>query len=190
VPSTAAAGHYTGAVVATVSNGQVLRIPVFASVALRDRDGRAGRTSGAQATVAPDSDVFAKGDTVWPSAAGAAGTGAGSDWHVLAVEVAAGTREARFEVYDAAAGDETYDLYVYGPAHDLLASTHPFSAPGVTDLASNAARGPSTRAAPQRLVVHSPPAGRLYLVVSRAKVGGTSTGDFGAFALALDAVSR
>ncbi len=41
VPADAAPGSYTGTVVVTVSNGQTLRIPVFASVALHD--GKRGR---------------------------------------------------------------------------------------------------------------------------------------------------
>ncbi|HXF97184.1 MAG TPA: S8 family serine peptidase, partial [Gaiellaceae bacterium] len=189
VPASAPPGHYTGAIVASVSNGQVLRIPVLASVALHDANGDAGALGGAQAALSSTRDVFAKADTVWPSAAGAAGTGAGSDWLVFPVELAAGLREARFTAYDAAAGDETYDLYLYGPGYDLLASTHPFAAPGVTDPLANEARGPSTAAAPARLVVAAPAPGRHYLVVSRARVGGVSAaGDFGAFSLALDEV--
>lgn len=186
--SGAVPGHYTGAVIATVSNGQVLRIPIFASVALHDTRAAAGVTGGTQARVSSVRDVFGKADTIWPSAAGAAGTGAGSDWLVFPVELAGGLREARFSVYDAVPDAETYDLYLYDAAHSLIASTHPFSAPGVTDPVANNARGPSTQASPERLVVTSPVAGRHYVVVSRAKIGGTGTGDFGAFVLMLDEV--
>lgn len=179
-------GHYTGAVIASVSNGQVLRIPIFASVALHDTRTAAG-PGGGQARVSSVRDVFGKADTIWPSAAGAAG-GAGSDWLVFAVELAGGLREARFSVYDAVPDGETYDLYLYNARRDLIASTHPFAAPGVTDPVANDGRGASTQSAPQQLVVTSPAAGRSFLVVSRAKIGGTGTGDFGAFVLTLDEV--
>jgi hypothetical protein len=189
VAAGAAPGHYTGAVIASVSNGQVLRIPVFASVALHDTRTAAGIMGGSQARASSARDIFGKADTIWPSAAGAAGTGAGSDWLVLPVELAGGLSEARFSVYDAVPDGETYDLYLYEADHDLVASTHPFLAPGVTDPAANDARGPSTQAAPQQLVVPSPGAGRRYLVVSRAKIGGVGSGDFGAFVLTLDEVA-
>jgi subtilisin family serine protease len=186
VPANAAAGNYTGTVVATASNGQVLRIPVFASVALHDTNTASG-SAGAQATVTSAADVFAKSDTVWPSAAGAAGTGAGSDWLVFPVELGSGLREARFRVHDAATGDETYDLYVYGADYNLRASTHPFAQPGVTDVAANSQRGPSTQASPQLLTLQSPAPGRYYVAVSRAKVGALpGSGDFGRFVLTLD----
>lgn len=186
VPANAAPGNYTGTVVATVSNGQVLRIPVFASVALHDTNAAAG-LGGAQATIVSAADVFAKSDTIWPSAAGAAGTGAGSDWLVYAVELGSGLREARFRVHDAAAGDETYDLYVYGSDYNLRASTHPFASEGVTDVQANNARGPSTSASPQTLTLQSPAAGRYYVAVSRARVGSLpGSGDFGGYVLALD----
>ena len=188
VPSGTAPGHYTGTVVATASNGQVLRIPVFASVALHDTNVAVG-LGGAQATVVSAADVFAKSDTIWPSAAGAAGTGSGADWLVYAVELGSGLREARFRVHDAAVGDETYDLYVYGSDYGLRASTHPFASEGVTDVQANNARGPSTPASPQTLTLQSPAAGRYYVAVSRAKVGLLpGSGDFGAFVLALDEV--
>lgn len=188
VPTSAAPGNYTGTVVATVSNGQVLRIPVFASVALHDTSTAAG-SAGAQAVVSSGADVFAKSDTIWPSAAGAAGTGAGSDWMLFPVDLAAGLREARFRVHDAAVGDETYDLYLYGRDYALRASTHPFAADGVTDVQANSARGPSTQANPQSLTLQNPAAGRYYVAVSRARVGFLpGGGDFGAFVLALDEV--
>jgi len=189
VAAGAVPGHYTGAVIASVSNGQVLRLPVFASVALHDTRTAAGITGGSQARASSARDVFGKADTAWPSAAGTAGTGAGSDWVVFPVELAGGLGEARFSVYDAVPDGETYDLYLYEADYDLVASTHPFAAPGVTDPLANDARGPSTQAAPQQLVVPSPAAGRHYLVVSRAKIGGTGTGDFGAFVLTLDEVA-
>ena len=188
VPANAAPGNYTGAIVATASNGQVLRIPVFASVALHDASTASG-SAGAQATVTSAADVFAKWDTLWPSAAGAAGTGAGSDWLVFPVELASGLQQARFRVYDAAAGDETYDIYVYGADYNLRASTHPFAQPGVTDVGANSQRGPSTQASPQLLTLSRPAAGRYFVAVSRAKVGALpGSGDFGKFVLALDEI--
>jgi uncharacterized repeat protein (TIGR01451 family) len=190
VPSNAPAGMYTGAVVVRVANGQVLQVPVFASVAVHDLSPARGNTPGPQARIASARDVYAKWDTLWPSAAGSAGTGAGSDWLVYPVELASGLTEARFAVYDAAAGDETYDLYVYRSDFTLLAGTHPFLAPGVTDVVANNGRGPSTAAAPQVLTLASPAAGRYYVAVSRARVGGLpSSGDFGAFVLTLDEVA-
>jgi uncharacterized repeat protein (TIGR01451 family) len=93
-------------------------------------------------------------------------------------------------VYDAAAGDETYDLYLYDQRFDLIASTHPFASPGVTDKTANDARGPSTQAAPQVLSLPAPAAGRYYLTVNRAKIGGTTSGDFGAFVLTLDEIGK
>jgi hypothetical protein len=104
---------------------------------------------------------------------------------VYAVELAPGLREARFRVHDAAAGDEAYDLYVYGADYNLRASTHPFAQPGVTDVFANSLR----QAGPQTLALQSPAAGRHYIVVSRAKVGALpGSGDFGAFVLTLDEV--
>jgi subtilisin family serine protease len=188
VPANAAPGNYTGAIVATVSNGQVLRLPVFASVAMHDTNSAVG-TAGVQATVSSAADVFAKWDTIWPSAAGAAGTGSGSDWLVFPVDLASGLRDAHFRVYDAASGDETYDLYVYGADYNLRASTHPFAQPGVTDVAANSQRRPSTQATPQVLTLQSPTPGRYYVAVSRAKVSALpGSGDFGKFVLTLDEV--
>ncbi len=51
---------------------------------------------------------------------------------------------------------------------------------------ANNARGPSTQASPQVLSVAAPAGGRYYVAVNRAKIGGTTTGDFGAFVLTLD----
>jgi subtilisin family serine protease len=190
VPSTAPAGMYTGSIVARLSNGQTLQLPVFASVALHDPGLNRGNALGPQARIVSGGDVYAKADTLWPSAAGSAGTGAGSDWLVYPVELAAGLSEARFTVYDAAAGDETYDLYVYDSDHGLLESTHPFGAEGVTDVQENSSRGPSTASAPQALTLTAPAAGRYFLAVSRAKVGLLpGSGDFGAFVLTLDEVA-
>lgn len=189
VPSSARAGMYTGSVLVRVSNGQTLQVPVLASVSLHDVNPARDNPSGPQARIASARDVYAKGDTTWPSVAGSAGTGAGSDWLVYSVELGSGLSEARFSVYDAAAGDETYDLYVYRSDYTLLASTHPFAAEGVTDPIANDARGPSTASSPQRLTLAAPSAGRYYVVVSRAKVGGTSSGDFGAYVLTLDEVA-
>jgi subtilisin family serine protease len=188
VPSTAPAGTYTGSIVVRLTNGQTLQVPVFASVALQDANRSAANEPGPQARIASAGDVYAKSDTIWPSVAGSAGTGSGSDWLVYPVELDSGLTEARFSVYDSAAGDETYDVYVYGADYSLLASTHPFAAPGVTDASANDERGASTATAPQVLRVAAPAGGRYYVAVSRAKVGGTSSGDFGAFVLTLDAV--
>ena len=185
-PASAAPGPYTGVIVGRASTGQTIRIPVFATVPLHDRAPAAGAVSGAQAQVASGADVFGKADTIWPSAAGASGTGAGSDWLVYPVDLAAGLAEARLSVYDAAAGDETYDLYLFDSGLNLVASTHPFAAPGVTDANRNDSRGPSTQASPQLLSLAAPAAGRYYVAVSRAKTGGVAPGDFGAFVLTLD----
>ena len=190
IPPGAPAGAYTGVVRVTTSAGGVLRVPVFASVSLHDPNVAEGNAPGPQARIASATDVFGKDDTSWPSAAGTAGTGANADWLVYPVELAAGLSEARFSVYDAAAGDETYDLYLYDADLDLVASTHPFAAPGVTDTVANDARGPSTSAAPQTLSLRTPAGGRHYLAVNRAKIGGTTTGDFGAFVLTLDEIRR
>jgi subtilisin family serine protease len=190
VPSNAVAGTYTATVLVRVGNGQVLGIPVFASVALHDAHPARGALAGAQAQIVSANDVYAKWSTVWPSAAGSSGTGAGSDWLVHPVELGPGLTEATFRVHDAADGDETYDLYVYGPDHSLLGSTHPFAAPGVTDALANDARGPSTPAAPQTLTLVGPAAGSYTVAVSRAKVGPLpGSGDFGAFVLTLDEIA-
>jgi subtilisin family serine protease len=188
IPAGAAAGLYSGVVVATTDRGQVLRIPVFAAVPLHDPSTAAGNAPGAQARFASARDVYAKGDTVWPSVVGTAGTGSSADWLVYPVELGTGLASARFSVWDAAAGDETYDLYVYDAAANLIASTHPFATAGVTDVNANNGRPPTTAAAPGVVTLQAPPAGRWYVAVSRARVGGTSSGDFGAFVLALDEV--
>ena len=191
VPTDAQPGTYTGRVVATTSTGATLRIPVFLSVALHDADPAAGTPAGIGATIESERDVFAKDDTIWPSAAGAA-AGAAADWRVYAVELAPGLAEARFTVVDTAAGDETYDLYVYDADLDLIASSHRFAAPGVTDLAAQGARGPSTDADPTTVVLPAPSAGRHYVAVNRARIGGgplDAGGDMGAFRLTLDEVA-
>jgi hypothetical protein len=176
-------------VLVRLSNGETLQVPVFASVALHDVKSAPGNPPGPQARITSASDVYAKWDTAWPSAAGSSGTGAGSDWLVYPVELGAGLREARFTVYDAAAGDETYDLYVYGQNYELVTSTHPFLAPGVTDPAANNDRGPTPGSAPQVLSLVAPTAGRYYVAVSRAKVGFLpGSGDFGRFVLTLDEI--
>jgi subtilisin family serine protease len=187
VPSTAAPGTYTGAVLVTLSNGQTLHVPVFASVALHDANTSAGNAPGPQAGVVSAHDVYAKDDTTWPSALGQAG-GATADWLVYPVQLGSGLSRARFAVYDADHGDETYDLYVYDASYGLFSSTHPFSAEGVTDRNANATRGPSTQSSPQVLTLTSPAAGTYYLVVNRAKVGGPTSGDFGSFVLTLDEI--
>ena len=186
VPAKTAPGLYSGVVVGQTLAGQTIRIPVLAAVALRDTNSAANNAPGPQARVASAHDVFAKDDTTWPSAAGSAGTGSGADWLVYPVDIGSGRREARFTVHDAAAGDETYDLYLYDSSHRLVASTHPFLAPGVTDRVANNSRAASTAAAPQVLSVASPAAGRYFVAVSRARIGGTTSGDFGAFVLTLD----
>lgn len=188
VPRDAQAGTYSGAVVIRVSNGQVLRLPVLASVALHDPDPAAAGEPGPQARIVSGRDVYAKADTSWPSVAGSAGSGSGADWLVYPVELGRRLAEARFSVYDSDRGDETYDLYLYDSRHDLVASTHPFLAPGVTDPVANGARPASTPTSPQALTIARPAAGRYYVVVSRARVGGTSSGDFGSFVLGLDEV--
>jgi subtilisin family serine protease len=147
-PAQAVPGSYTGAVVVSLTNGQTMHVPVFASVALHDGNTAAGNPPGPQARIASAYDVFAKDDTVWPSVLGQPGTGSNADWLVYPVQLGAGLSRARFAVYDADHGDETYDLYVYDSAYNLLASTHPFAAPGVTDRSANGSRGPSTQAAP------------------------------------------
>lgn len=191
IPSGAQAGTYTGAVLVSLSNGQLLHIPVFASVALHDPSGAQGNAPGREARISSALDVFAKDDTSWPSAAGTPGTGANADWLVYPVDLAGGLDSARFSVYDAAAGsNETYDLYLYDQKFDLIASTHPFASPGVTDKIANDKRGPSTAAAPQVLSLPAPAAGRYYLTVNRAKIGGTTSGDFGAFDLTLDEIGK
>jgi hypothetical protein len=190
VPADAEAGTYTGTVLARTSAGATLRIPAFASVVLHDPDTAAGNRPGRQASIVSEHDVFAKDDTLWPSAAGAA-AGAAADWRVYAVELAAGLGEARFSVVDTAAGDETYDLYVYDDQLDLLASSHPFAAPGITDVAAQRARGPSTEASPTTVVLHAPAAGRHYLAVNRARIGRgplDPIGDMGSFRTTLDEV--
>jgi subtilisin family serine protease len=188
IPASAPAGTYTGVVLASTDRGQTLRIPVFASVPLHDRSTRAGGTPGPQARIASSRDVFAKGDTTWPSVVGTPGTGSSADWLVYPVDLATGLSEARFAAWDSDRGDETYDLYLYDARFDLIASTHPFVADGVTDQQANNARGPSTAAAPAALTLTAPAGGRYYVAVSRARVGGTSAGDMGAFVLTLDEV--
>ena len=161
IPASTPAGTYSGVVLATTAYGQVLRIPVFASVALHDTSTAAGNVPGPQARIASGHDVFAKDDTVWPSAVGTPGTGSNADWLVYPVNLAGGLSSARFSVWDADRGDETYDLYVYDAAFDLIAHTHPFVTDGVTDVAANDARGPTTQASPGVLTLSTPAGGRL-----------------------------
>ncbi|MBA2721251.1 MAG: S8 family serine peptidase, partial [Chloroflexi bacterium] len=191
VPTSAAAGLYTGTVLARTSTGATLRIPVFAAVALHDPDAAPANAPAPQAAIASEHDVFAKDDTLWPSAAGAA-AGATADWRVYPVELGTGLREARFAVADTAAGDETYDIYVYDARFDLLASSHPFAAPGVSDAAAQGQRGPSTGADPTSVVLPSPAAGRHYVAVNRARIGRGPfgpIGDMGSFRLTLDEIA-
>ena len=190
VPSTAAPGTYTGVVTARTASGQTIRIPVLAIVALHDPNTAAGNTGGPQAGIVSDHDIFAKGDTAWPSVVGAA-NGAAADWQVFPVDLAAGLASARFSIVDAAAGDETYDLYLYDGTLDLVASSHPFAADGTTDVAANNQRGPSTAAAPTIVDLVAPASGRYYVAVNRARIGQSPlepAGDFGAYRLSLDEI--
>ena len=201
VPAAAPAGIRTGTVVATVAGvsgvngvpgaGQVLRIPVFAAVTLHDPNIARGNAPGPSAAIQTARDVFAKQDTTWPSVVGQPGTGSSADWLVQPVDLAAGLTEAVFSAWDTAGLGNTYDLYVYDARFDLVASTHPFASDGVTDVSANDARGPSTAAAPARLVLSAPAGGRYYLALSRAKVGRnavTASGDMGSAAIWLDEV--
>ena len=189
VPAGTPVGMYSGRVVVTTTSGQVIRVPVFASVALHDSNAAAGNAPGPQARFASANDVYGKDDTTWPSVAGTAPTGTNADWVVFPVELANGLSQALFTVYDATAHNDTYDLYLYDSHMDLLASTHPFSSDGVTDVSANAQRGPSTQASPQVLSLNAPAGGRLYLAVSRARIGGTLAGaSWGAFVLTLDEI--
>ena len=192
VPKTAAPGSYTGALLASVSNGQALQVPIYASVALHDGNTAAGNAAGTQARVDSAADVFAKGDTIWPAVAGQAASGSLSDWRVYPVELGSRLTRATFTVWDTKTpATETYDLYVYGADLTLEATTHPFLAgitPATTDVIANAGRPASTAAAPQTLTVTAPAAGRHYLVVSRARLGALTpgTGNFGSYSLRLD----
>lgn len=189
-PKGTPAGIYSGAVLVHLTNGQELRVPVVASVPLHDPKPVAGNAPGVRARIVSAQDVYAKGDTVWPSLAGAA-QGAAADWLIYPVELAEDLDRVRFQVYDARTDDddETYDLYLYDDHFDLVASTHPFLA-GVTNKPANDSRGPSTVADPQVLELADPPGHRYYLVVNRAKVGTADAinGDFGAFVLKMDEV--
>jgi subtilisin family serine protease len=186
-PKGTPAGIYSGSVVVDLSNGQVLRVPLLANVAMLDKKLAEGNLPGKRARIVSETDVYARGDTIWPSLVGAA-NGAKSDWQVFLVEMPAGASRARFTAWDAAEGDETYDLYLYDKRFDLVASTHPFAAPGVTDASANDARGPSTEADPQVLDVEGLKPGLYRIVVNRARVGTVDPikGDFGAFVLTLD----
>ncbi len=190
VPKTAAPGDYTGELLATVSNGQALHLPIFAAVALHDGNAAAASAPGLQARVDSAADVFAKGTTVWPAVGGQAISGALSDWLVYPVDLGSHLTRATFTVWDTATvpGTETYDLYLYDSRLDLETSTHPFLTPGYTDVTTYLTRPASTAAAPQTLVLTSPAAGRHYLVVSRAVTGDLTpgAGDFGSFSLRLD----
>lgn len=190
VPASAPVGAHTGAVVITLSNGQVLHVPVFASVVMHDPDPAAGNTPGAQAKVVSVRDVFAKDDTLWPSAAGQA-LGATADWLVYGVELAPGLSSATFAVWDTDAGTETYDIYVYDANLDLVDSSHPFAADGVSDAAAQAQRPASTATAPTTVTLVAPPSGRHYIAVNRARIGRgpiDPIGDFGSFTMTLDEV--
>ncbi len=63
-----------------------------------------------------------------------------------------------------------------------------FLAPGVADRNANMSRGSSTKTSPQVLTVGTLAAGTYFLAVNRARIGGTTTGDFGSFVLALDEI--
>jgi subtilisin family serine protease len=189
-PAGTAPGFYSGSLIVKVSNGQTLHLPVLASVPLHDPNPSSSNKPGPTAHYDSAKDVYAKGDTTWPSAEGQAG-GAMADWLGLDVELGKNLTSVRFAVWDTAAGDETYDLYLYRDGV-LVATTHPFTSAGsgITDTNANNARGPSTQASPDVLTVSSPAAGRYVLVVNRAKVGSVDAinGDFGSFDLTLDEV--
>lgn len=189
-PKGTPAGIYTGTVVVSLDNGQVLRVPLLATVPLRDAKLVEGDAPGARARIVSQKDVYARGDTTWPSLVGAA-NGAASDWLVYLVEMPEGATRARFTVWDAAAGDETYDLYLYDRGFDLEASTHPFAAPGMTDKSANDGRGPTTAAEPGVLEVEVVP-GLYRIAVNRARVGTVDPikGDFGAFVLTMDSIGQ
>ena len=184
VPAGARPGHYSGRLLVALSNGTVLRVPVFASVPLHDADVGAG-SIGPQGTYDSAADVYAKADTQWPSVVGQA-LGSGGDWTMLGVELAAGLSEVRFSVHDSAgAADDVYDLYLYDADLDLVTTTHPFlpGGQGVSDVNAMEARSPAT---PQELVVRTPAAGRHVLVVSRSQPALVPS--FGAFSLTVDEV--
>jgi hypothetical protein len=201
IPASAAAGFRSGVVLVKVAGvtgvngqagaGQLLRIPVFAAVSLHDSNVAPGNAPGPAAAIDTAHDVFAKSDTFWPSAVGQPGTGSNADWLVWPVDLAGGLTEAVFTAWDTAGLGNTYDLYLYDARSDLIASTHPFAADGVTDQTANDARGPSTAADPARLVLDAPLGGRYYLALSRAKVGRnyiTASGDMGSAAVRLDEI--
>ncbi len=201
IPVTATAGIRTGVILVNVAGvagvdgtpgrGQVLRIPVFAAVTLHDTSVARGNAPGPSAAMDTARDIFAKQDTVWPSVAGQPGTGSNADWLVEPVDLAAGLSEAAFTAWDTAGLGNTYDLYLYDAAFDLVATSHPFAADGVTDVRANDARGPSTAADPIRVSLAAPAGGRYYLVLSRARVGRntlSADGDFGSASIRLDEV--
>lgn len=190
IPAGTTPGVYSGAIRVTLSNGTVLRLPVFAVVALHDVDPAAGNAPGAQAAYSSARDVFAKDDTIWPSAAGAA-LGSTADWLVYPVELAPGLNSATFRAWDTDAGNETYDLYLYDENLDLVATSHPL-VDGATIVALQAARSASTESTPTLVTLTAPPAGRHYVAVSRARIGRgpiDPIGDFGSFRLTLDEVA-
>ncbi|MBA2570720.1 MAG: S8 family serine peptidase [Chloroflexi bacterium] len=193
VPKGTAAGIYSGAVLVHLTNGQELRIPIVATVPLHDPKPVAGNPAGPRARIISAQDVFAKGNTVWPSVVGAA-QGAAADWLIYPVDLPPGLAKVRFEVYDARTDDddETYDLYLYNAGFNLIASTHPFlpGGAGVTDTTANDARGPTTAEDPGVLTLEEPTKKRYYIVVNRAKIGTPDAinGDFGKFVLTMDEV--
>jgi hypothetical protein len=172
------------------SSGTILHLRSV-TVPLHDANAAAGSV-GAQGAYASDRDVFGKTDTIWPSVLGAA-NGAGADWTVFPVDLAADLDEVVISAYDTAAvADETYDLYLYDAHLDLVASTHPFTSDrsGVTDV--TATRTPSSEASPSLLRIPTPAGGRHYLAVNRAHViddpPGYPSQSVGSFALRLDEV--
>ncbi len=185
VPARATPGSSTGDLQLKTSAKQTLHLPVFADVALADQNPAAGKLAGKQSKVTVGR-VYAKDDTSWPSAEGQSGTGSNADWITYPLALQAGATQVTLKVFDVA-GADTYDLYLYDGDHDLVASTHPFLAPGVTDVNAQDARGPSTAAQPAVLSATGLGDGPYEVVVSRAKVGGTSTGTFGAYTLSVDA---
>jgi hypothetical protein len=184
VPTGTAPGAYTGDLQLKTSAKQTLHLPVFADVALADQNLAAGKLKGKQSQVTVQR-VYAKDDTSWPSAEGQSGTGSNADWIVYPLALQPGATRVTLRAFDPA-GVDTYDLYLYDRDHDLVASTHPFLAPGVTDVNAQEARGPSTAAQPSVLTATGLGDGPYEVAVSRAKVGGTSTGTFGVYTLSVD----
>ena len=190
IPAGAAPGYYTGRLVVQVSNGQTLRLPVFAAVVVRDPSPRAGEL----VTVASEADVFARGDT---TAVGRRGRRRG---HLrlgrLPVDVGAGFSEAPPDRprRDARRRRPLRPLRLR-PVAVLPAARVDPSVCGRGGHGHQRERRPLLAApcAPASLTL-SPqalgPPGRYYVAVNRAKSGGTKTGDFGAYVFTVDESTR